>query len=271
MRLNDLLTEGNSVLYHRALFSKNILAGFWWRFPATVRHYGRWFWLSAALFFVPLTLAALYTMHDPSYAGRVAPREMLDQLSQVYAEGFKPRSAGENTMMFGFYIWNNIGIALRSFALGVIGGFGTVYIEVFNGLATGAVLGYVAVHGGGSNIITFIMGHSSFELLALVIAGQAGFVMGWSLIARGVFTRLQSLKRVSPDLVVLVVGVMLMLTCAAMTEGYWSASQASAFVKRLVGGTVSLAVISYLSFVGLGHSIEAQNKGFGGPGNERAP
>ena len=54
--------------------------------------------------------------------------------------------------MAGFYVYNNVGIALRCFALGIFGGLGSAFYLVQNGLSIGAILGYVASQGAGENI-----------------------------------------------------------------------------------------------------------------------
>ena len=46
--------------------------------------------------------------------------------------------------MAGFYVNNNVGIALRCFATGLAFGLGSAFYLVENGLATGAIMGYVA-------------------------------------------------------------------------------------------------------------------------------
>ena len=76
--------------------------------------------------------------------------------------------------MAGFYVNNNVGIALRCFATGLFFGVGSAFYLVENGLATGAIMGYVASHGAGDNILTFVVGHGSLELGAIVLAGGAG-------------------------------------------------------------------------------------------------
>ena len=40
-----------------------------------------------------------------------------------------------------FYVYNNVGIALRCFALGIFGGLGSAFYLVQNGLSIGAILG----------------------------------------------------------------------------------------------------------------------------------
>jgi uncharacterized membrane protein SpoIIM required for sporulation len=152
--------------------------------------------------------------------------------------------------MTGFYVNNNVGIALRCFALGIFGGLGSAFFLVYNGLTIGAVIGYVIAHGAGANILAFVVGHGPFELGAIVIAGAAGLSLGWAVIAPKERTRLASLQRVARDVLVLVLGAACMLGIAALIEGLWSGSSVPNVVKYAVGATSLLAVTAYLLLVG---------------------
>ena len=154
--------------------------------------------------------------------------------------------------MTGFYVNNNVGIALRCFALGIFGGLGSAFTLVQNGLFTGAVVGYVGSQGAGLNILTFIVGHSTFELGAIVIAGGAGLAMGWSVVAPGSRTRLASLQHVGKDVVVLGCGAAVMLFIAALVEGFWSSSSVPIPVKLVVGTVNFILVLAYLGLAGRG-------------------
>jgi uncharacterized membrane protein SpoIIM required for sporulation len=125
-----------------------------------------------------------------------------------------------------------------------------VFFLIQNGLTIGAVLGYVASAGAGANIVTFIVGHGSFELGAIVIAGGAGLTLGWSVVSPGDRTRVASLQAAGRDVVVLVGGAAVMLLVAAGIEGFWSGSSAPSEVKRALGLVLFLAVAAYLSLAG---------------------
>ena len=159
------------------------LQDLWAAFPRAIRKRWRSMAIAAALFILPFVFGLVMSTLHPEFAFRVAPEEMLKPLTEAYQKGFNGRGAGENTLMAGFYVNNNIGIALRCFSLGIFGGIGSAFYLVHNGLATGAILGYVASQGAGGNILTFVMGHSTFELGAIIIAGGGGLSMGWSVVA----------------------------------------------------------------------------------------
>jgi uncharacterized membrane protein SpoIIM required for sporulation len=235
-------------------------------FPRAFRKHGWVMALAFALFFVPLFGGLFATLAHPDFAFRVAPESMLRPLTEAYAKGFdEGRGAGEGALMAGFYVNNNVGIALRCFALGIFGGVGSAFYLVENGLATGAIFGYVASQGSGSNILTFVLGHSSFELGAIAIAGGAGLMLGWSVVAPGDRTRLASLEEAGRDAVVLVSGAAVMLFMAAAIEAFWSGSSVPSSVKRYTGVLMFLVVALFLALVGRGEPPARASREPGGP------
>jgi len=48
-------------------------------------------------------------------------------------------------MMASFYVYNNVGIAFRCFATGILFGLGSIFFLVYNGLCIGVVAGAVGV------------------------------------------------------------------------------------------------------------------------------
>lgn len=230
-------------------------------FPRAVRNRRRAVLLATALFFVPLALGVVLTQYDPTFAFRIVPEAMLRPLVEAYKEGFdKGRAPGEGAMMAGFYLYNNVSIALRCFALGVFAGLGSVLYLVQNGISIGAILGYVASQGAGENVVTFIVGHGSLELCAIVLAGAAGLSLGWSIVAPGDLPRIASLQRCAREILVIVGGAAAMLVLAALIEAFWSASSAPRDVKLGVGAALFVLLVSYVLFAGRGEEGRASGE-----------
>jgi uncharacterized membrane protein SpoIIM required for sporulation len=224
-------------------------------FPRTLRKSWRFFAISSALFCLPLALGLIGALSSPDFAYGVLPQSAVEQAAESYAEGFgRGRDEGQDSMMAGFYVYNNVGIAFRCFATGILFGVGSIFFLIYNGLVIGTVLGHVIASGSGHNILTFVSGHGPFELTAIMISGAAGLKMGWALIDTGGRTRLGSLRAQARDLVDLIVGAALMLIIAAAIEGFWSPSGAPAQVKWGFAATASLLVVAYLGLAGRGRS-----------------
>jgi uncharacterized membrane protein SpoIIM required for sporulation len=220
-------------------------------FPRAVRRHKVAMIIAFLLFFVPFAGGLLVSIADPAFAVRIVPESQLRPLLDAYREGFDTqRGAGADAAMAGFYVNNNVGIALRCFATGLAFGLGSAFYLVENGLATGAIMGYVAAHGAGANILTFVVGHGSLELGAIGLAGGAGLQLGWSLVSPGDKTRIASLQASARSAVVVVFGASVMLFMAAAVEGFWSSSSLPATVKRAVGVAMFAIVTAYIAFAG---------------------
>jgi len=220
-------------------------------FPRAFRRHLPWFWVAAALFVLPGLVGFWGAYASRAFALGLLPEAAVEQMEEAYAEGFNQgRDEGADAMMAGFYVRNNVGIAFRCFALGILFGLGSVFFLVYNGLVIGAVAGVVSAAGHGGNLLSFISGHGAFELTAIVIAGTAGLVMGYALVDTGGRTRFASLRARAPDLGALVLGAMFMLLLAAGIEAFWSPSAVPAAIKRGVAVLFYLLVGLYLARVG---------------------
>jgi uncharacterized membrane protein SpoIIM required for sporulation len=231
--LDGLAARGHNVLYSAPPYR---LGAVWElvaaEFPRTLRRHARFCALATALFVLPGVLGFFAARASRPFALHVLPEAMAEQMEQSYAEGFnKGRGGGTDAGMAGFYVYNNIGIAFRCFATGVLLGLGSAFFLVYNGLVIGVVGGLVSAAGHGRNLLTFTCGHSAFELSAIVISGAAGMVMGYALVETGGLTRWASVRRQARDLAQLVLGAACLLAVAAMIEGFWSPSAVPAPVK----------------------------------------
>lgn len=201
-------------------------------FPRTLRANWVFFVLANLLFYGPFVLGMISCWIEPSLAERVLPAEQLAQMASMYADGPTDRGgAGADAGMAGFYVFNNIGIALRCFATGALGGLGSLYFLIYNGAVLGTTFGFVFAGPGALNLLTFACGHGAWELTGIVVSGTAGLRMGWALLAPGAVGRRESLRQARKPLFELVMGAVFLLAVAAVLEGFWSASPIPAPVK----------------------------------------
>jgi uncharacterized membrane protein SpoIIM required for sporulation len=165
--------------------------------PQCVRRHRRYLLAAVLLFAVPMLLVGWATYRNPGFALRVMSASDLGMFRQMYSGGGelgRLRNAGGDWSMFGFYILNNISIAFQCFATGIFACVVSAYFLAFNGVYSGAVGGYLAQEGLGTNFFSFVVTHSAFELTAICIAGAAGLRIGHALVVPGRRTRLESLR-----------------------------------------------------------------------------
>ena len=234
--LDALAARAHAVIYRAQPYRRGALRDLLLvDFPSSVRSSSRFILAATALFFVPFLLGLVGALASTELAAAVVPEGMLEAMAENYRGGFSDgRSEQTDTAMAGYYVYNNVGIAFRCFATGVLLGLGSAFFILYNGLLMGVVLGLVSAAGHGMNILTFVCGHSPFELSAIVISGGAGMVMGYALVQTDGLTRWASVRRRGRDLATLVLGAGFLLLIAAAIEGFWSPSSVPPPVKWAV-------------------------------------
>jgi len=159
--------------------------------------------------------------------------------------------ADHSVLMFGFYIWNNVRIGFQTFAGGLLAGVGTAWFLGANGIIIGAVAGYLTQVGYSETFWSFVAGHSSLELLAIVLAGAAGLRLGLAVISPGNMTRRSALVAAAKPAVRMMYGAALMFGAAAFVEAFWSPLTEVPFdIKIIVGLSGWAILLCYFAFAG---------------------
>lgn len=221
-------------------------------FPREVRRQWAYFLVACLLFYGPFVLGAIGAYLDAGFATSVLPESMLKQMESMYSTDVGRAGAGQDVTMAGFYVWNNVGIALRCFVTGIFAGLGSIFFLVYNGMVLGVVEGYLWSVGRGWNLLTYTAGHTAWELTGVVVSGTAGLRLGAALVITGGRTRGGSLRAAAPSLYRLVVGATALLLVAASIEGFWSASPLPPAAKYVFGVFQVLIVAAWLLLGGRG-------------------
>jgi uncharacterized membrane protein SpoIIM required for sporulation len=123
---------------------------------------------------------------------------------------------------------------------------------VFNGIHLGSVAGWMTLHGKERALWGWIMPHGATELLAICLAGSAGYLLASALVAPGRLRRATALKRIGGQALTIELGCMVMLVIAGLIEGFVSPSGLD-YSSRIGVLLVSLALWG-IYFFGAGRS-----------------
>src|SRR6202158_3747018 len=213
---------------------------------------------AAALLFVgPGLITAGAVLVRPELAFAAMEAQSLEQTTAQFAPGASASMSGtpgELFGRFGGYVWNNVSIAFRTFAGGVICGIGSLFFLIYNGVVSGAVAAHVHQQGFDRAFYAFVVGHGAFELTAIVLAGACGLRLGLAVLAPGSLRRSRSLLAAARATVPLLYGVTGMLVVAALVESFWSPGvSVCAGGKRAVGAGLWVAVLAYFTLAGRPH------------------
>ena len=92
-------------------------------FPRAVRAQAGYVWAASALLYLPAILVGWLVYERPDLILSVTSAENAAQFEEMYSDSAdsigRLRDAETDWFMFGYYIWNNIGIAFQCFAAGI--------------------------------------------------------------------------------------------------------------------------------------------------------
>ena len=258
-RLNRLTLEGNQILYGSKPFSLKAFSTFLFQtFPRSVRAQWKSFCACFFIFFGLAVFTALLCVRFPGFIYELmSPWETMSLEDMYNPESpyyLKPREVSTDADMFGFYIYNNISLAFITFAGGLIAGIGSLFILAFNGIFIGAVAGHIINCGFYSTFFPFVIGHSAFELTAIILSAQAGFSLGYRLFITRGLSRGASLREAGKTAIPIISGSALMLVIAAVIEAFWSSRHELGTTIRIIAGSFMIfLVFFYFVFIGRKH------------------
>lgn len=131
-----------------------------------------------------------------------------------------PEEHGGLEVLATFLFTHNAQIAVFAFAFGFAFCVLTAGLLVYNGCTLGAFLALFAQHDLSYPALGWLLIHGVTELFAVVLAGAAGLSIGWAVTFPGLLRRVDAAMRAGRRGAVVMAGVVLMLFCAALLEGF---------------------------------------------------
>ena len=263
-RVNRLLARGHGLLYRGSDPRKNwsLLRFYRQTFPRVFRQT----WKCTLASFV--CAALFYCMAYQAVRDR--PDVAADILGGMDSEFKGAKTAGDiqdrfkavsSSVLSSSVTANNIRVALNAFALGITFGVGTIYILIVNGTMLGGMAGAFSESGMEWIFWSTVLPHGALELSAIVVAGGAGLVIGYSLWCPGRRTRTRALREEAVKAVQIAFGLIPAFILAGFMEGFVTPSDAIPQGLKVTLG-VALAVVFwvYLLIGGLDLSGREEEK-----------
>lgn len=198
-------------------------------FPIVFRRHFRAFLVSTVITLAGVAFGGLATALDPEAKEAVLPAMFADHLrdpaKRVAEEERAQRSRlrGEHATFASELMVNNIRVSIFTLALGMTYGLGTIVTLFYNGVMLGLIAVDYVRAGQTVFLLGWLMPHGVIEIPAILLAGQAGFVLGGALVGWGNRAPLRTrLRLVGPDMITLIGGVGVMLIWAGTVESFLS-------------------------------------------------
>jgi uncharacterized membrane protein SpoIIM required for sporulation len=198
-------------------------------FPRSFHKHIRAFQLSLLITIVGVAFGAIAVGVDPDAKSAILPEQFShlagDPAKRVHdEESRKTDRFGHQRATFATSLMqNNIHVSILALATGMTFGLGTIVLLFYNGVILGAVaLDYIRAHETAF-LLGWILPHGVIEIPSILIAGQAGLLIGKTLIGGKERSTLKSrLRAIGPDLINLIGGASLMLVWAGTVESFFS-------------------------------------------------
>ena len=257
--LESLVSRAYSEIQEKHTNSMRFRPAHWFfkTFPRTFRKHARCFGLavaitilgslfgSGAVMFDPEAKAAImpFSHLDGDPSDRVANEEKTDELKLEGKGGFSAMLMTHNTK-----------VSILVLALGISFGVGSTVLLFYNGVILGAVMADYLIAGEGTFLTAWLLPHGSVEIPAILIAGQAGLILGGAMIGwSNRFSMKMRLRAIVPDLTTLIGGVACLLVWAGIVEAYFSQDHEPVLpyvLKIAVGGIELILLFAFLTFSG---------------------
>jgi uncharacterized membrane protein SpoIIM required for sporulation len=219
--LNQLLSRAHGIIYTRKVQGpKSIYDFFAKTWPALFWDLKQYLAVSTCLFLLCAVIGALLTIKNPNFTLQVLGPKMVDSIERH--EMWTQSIVGMQPVASSAITTNNISVAFMTFAMGITAGLGTLYMISFNGLLLGVVGAACGMHGMSLSLWSFVVGHGSLEIQAILIAGAAGLRIAAGLLFPGEYSRKDSLRIAGDQAVKLELGTVPLLIVAGIVEGFVS-------------------------------------------------
>ena len=258
--LENLVARGHAEIHGARGEGGRLRPGEWFArtLPRTFRRQARAFGLAVALTVAGAGFGGAALALDPEAKETLMPFSHL-QGSPTERVAREREDRGEHltdgkARFSGMLMTHNTRVTLTAVALGMSWGVGTLVLLFYNGVTLGAVVLDYVLAGETPFLLGWLLPHGVVEIPAILVGGQAGFVLAGALLGRGRRERLAArLRGVMPDVVTLTLGAALMLVWAGIVEAFLSQYHEPVlpYAVKIAFGVVELvALVWYLARAG---------------------
>jgi uncharacterized membrane protein SpoIIM required for sporulation len=251
--LESLCTRAYFIVYGARTRLPERLAAFFLRdWPAAIQSLWRETLVSFVLSAVATVVAFVLVRRDPDWfhsfvePGVASGRDPTATTASLRDTLYHGGTASEGLSVFATFLFtHNAQIALFAFALGFLLCLPTAALLVMNGGMLGAFLALFVSRGLGFEAGGWLMIHGTTELFAIVLAGAAGFSIGWSVCFPGERSRLDAAAEAGRRAATAMLGVVVMLFVAGILEGFGRQLVQADYVRYAIAVAMLLAWLAY--------------------------
>lgn len=221
--LNELTARVHIRIYknkkeHSSRFSR------FWKYEVAESAYilRKPFLYSFLIFAVSMLIGLISQIRDESFARMILGDGYVNMTLENIRQG-DPMGVykdGNSVFMFLAIATNNIYVALRAFATGILFSVLTGYLLFENGIMLAVFLYFFYQYGVPGTDSLPIWIHGTLEISAIILAGGAGLHLGNSILFPGTYSRLYSLRNSAIHGLKIIMSLMPVFITAAFLESF---------------------------------------------------
>lgn len=254
--LNGLASTAYHKIYGKKKHSNSLLS-FWAEdIPLLMYQYRKYFYLSFAILGLMVAIGWLSSVYEPEFV-RVILSDQYVEMTKRNIENGDPLAVYNNDSKLGDFnsflniMLNNLRVGIIGFLYGILGGIGSIYFIMVNGVMVGAFQHMFYEEGHFFLSLRTIWMHGSMEIFGMCIEYGAGILLGTSYLFPGMLTRKQAFFIKGKAAFKILLSVLPFTVFAALIEGYLTqyANELPIFVPSIIVlGTLGFISWYYLIY-----------------------
>ena len=246
--LNNLASALHVSLYKNKKESGSRIWSFWkTEMPLVMYDSRKELLYSFLIFIVSAAIGCLSTLNDDMFARLIMSNGYIDMTLQNIAEGNPMGVYGSTSpvSMFVMIVFNNVRVAFIIFAFGLLTGFGTGYMLLYNGIMIGVFQTFCFQQHIGIESMMAIWLHGTLEISAIIIAGAGGLALGNGWLFPGTYSRGYAFRQGAKRGLKIVIGTVPVLVIAGFIESFLTRYTSVPYIVRGAFIMFSLAFVIY--------------------------
>ncbi len=210
------------------------------------KHYKSLFY-STLIFLIAVLIGVVSAANDSDYVRLITGDSYVNMTIENIEKGepLGVYNSHSEVSMFFMITLNNIRVALMTFAMGALLGFGSGFMLFRNGVMLGAFQYFFSEYNLLWESASGIWMHGTIEIFSIVVAGAAGLVVGKSILFPKTYSRLYSFQRGAIDGVKIVAGLVPFFFIAGFIESFLTRHSQTQWLSISVIALSILTIIFY--------------------------
>jgi uncharacterized membrane protein SpoIIM required for sporulation len=190
--------------------------------PLIVYQYRKYLLFAFILFFATVGIGVISAVHDEQFVRLILGDQYVNMTLENIENGnpVAVYKSGSNWGSFMGITFNNIYVGMRCYIYGILGGVGTFYVAMQNGIMLGAFQYLFYEKNVFWESVRGIWIHGSMEIFAIVVETAAGFILGASLLFPKTYSRINSFKIGLKDSLKIFISTFPFTIAAGFLEGF---------------------------------------------------